>query len=188
MPEVPTMVPTPAIGPEHHGIGGGAGDRVGIHVLEATSVAMALTARGAEHDSATRLHDCAAGGDISIRAAGPGKWYAVSRELDADALMNRLAACGGSASLLDQSSGRVALRLVGRNAAGALSKGTALDLHAKAFPVGASAVTLVGHIGVHIMRTGDETFELLVMRSYAESLLSSLKEMCGEFGYEVFAG
>jgi sarcosine oxidase subunit gamma len=76
----------------------------------------------------------------------------------------------------------VRIRIEGKTAHRALSKGTALDLDPSAFPIGQSAVTLVGHIAAHVTRVGAETFEIIVLRGFAESLWDDLARMGLEFG------
>lgn len=38
-------------------------------------------------------------------------------------------------------------------------------------------MTMVGHLSVQIVRTGDDSFELTVLRSFAESLWDDLVHM-----------
>ena len=60
-----------------------------------------------------------------------------------------------------------------------LAKGTAVDLEALA--VGASAITLVGPLGVHLTRTAAATYEVMVLRSFAEALWDDLEVMAAEY-------
>lgn len=106
-----------------------------------------------------------------LRPLGPGQWF-----LLADTLPGGL----GDFAVSEQGHGRLRFRVEGPDAAAMLAKGTALDLDGLA--VGASAQTLVGPIGAHVTRTGAESFELLVLRSYAESLWHDLGEMAAEYG------
>ena len=41
--------------------------------------------------------------------------------------------------------------------------------------------TLIGHIAVHLTRTGPDRFELMVLRGFAESLWHDLETMSAEF-------
>jgi sarcosine oxidase subunit gamma len=91
---------------------------------------------------------------------------------------------GGSASVLDQNDGQVAIGIAGGSVRAALAKGIAVDLHPESFKPGDVAATLLGHIPVHLTRTGTDDFEILVPRSYAASLWDSLGEMAAEFGCE----
>jgi heterotetrameric sarcosine oxidase gamma subunit len=66
-----------------------------------------------------------------------------------------------------------------------LAKGTPVDLHDDEFAVGRSAVTQMAHVGVHLTRTGKDSFELSVFRGFAESFWEWLCEQAEEFGYQV---
>ena len=125
----------------------------------------------------------ATGGE-AVREAGPGQWFVVG---DAPLAPPPSALFDGRATLIDQSHGRVRIRLEGEAVTAMLSKGVAIDLHDQAFPVGRSAITLCGHVSVHLTRRASDAFELMVLRSYALSLWESLIEMGLEFGIEARA-
>ncbi len=112
-----------------------------------------------------------------LRPAGPGQWLLVS---DAPVDIAALAARLPDVAVCDQGHGRVRIAVEGPRAAAMLAKGTAVDLERMA--VGASAQTLVGPIGVHLTRTGEAAFELMVLRGFAESLWHDLGEMAAEYG------
>jgi methylglutamate dehydrogenase subunit D len=112
--------------------------------------------------------------------AGPGQYYVKGAE--SAALKKKL---GDAASIIDQSHGRVTLRIAGPKSRALLAKGTPVDLHTDEFPVSASAVTQMAHVGVHLTRTGKEEFELSVFRGFSESFWEWLTEQALEFGYRV---
>lgn len=118
-------------------------------------------------------------GSMSLRPAGPGQWFLVSdTAADIDGIARSLA---DKAYVVDQTCGRSRIRLSGPAVRQALAKGTGVDLHPDMFPIGQAAMTLIGHIGVNLARTGEDTFELLVLRGFAESLWHELKVMSAEF-------
>lgn len=120
----------------------------------------------------------AAQSDLSMRFLGPGEWLVVSEVEAPSGLVRRLEAlCDGGAYVVDQSDGRVVFRIAGPNVRSILAKGIGLDLHPSAFTVGGSANALCGHIPVNLARTDEDTFELIVPRSYAESLFEDLMKM-----------
>lgn len=123
---------------------------------------------------------------VSLQWCGQDQWYAVADEAGGmdlyNALSNRLKA---SASVSDQSHGRVIIRISGPKARNVLAKGTPVDLHPDAFGPGRCGVSQIAHIGVHIAQTGPDDFELSLFRGFAESFWDWLTEMAGEFGYEV---
>jgi len=119
---------------------------------------------------------------LALRRVAPGQWFIVGDKTLSHAETERLAASlKPQAEIVDQSHGRVRLRISGPNAAWVLSKGTAVDLAPTAFPIGASAMTLIGHIGAQITRVAEDSFELTVLRGFADSLWHDLDEMSREF-------
>lgn len=114
-----------------------------------------------------------------LRPAGPGQWFMVGdTPLGAEGLA-ALAARLPDVAVSDQSHGRVRIAVGGAQAAAMLAKGTAVDL--EALPVGASTSTLVGPMGVHLTRTAEETYELMVLRSFAAALWHDLEVMAAEY-------
>jgi heterotetrameric sarcosine oxidase gamma subunit len=124
----------------------------------------------------------AASGDVSVRFTGPGEWLAVSQSETPDGLHRNLSLLlAETAYIFDQSDGRVVFRLSGPNARRILAKGIASDLHPAAFETGTSSNVLCGHISVNLARTGENEFELIVMRSFAVALFDELRVMGREF-------
>ncbi len=74
------------------------------------------------------------------------------------------------AAAIDQSHGRVVLRLEGEGARGLLQKGLDLDLHPSAFPAGAMAQTGLAGIALLVHSRDTDSFDLYVARSFAASL------------------
>ncbi|MBX4906783.1 MULTISPECIES: sarcosine oxidase subunit gamma family protein [Rhizobium] len=114
----------------------------------------------------------------SIRKAGFRQWFVAGDEPLSPAGLDALAAAlAGKAFVMDQSHGRVRIGISGGSSRVLLSKGTAVDLDPAVFAEGSSAMTMMGHISVQIARTGDDSFELTVLRSFAESLWDELNHM-----------
>jgi methylglutamate dehydrogenase subunit D len=118
--------------------------------------------------------------------AGPDQYFVVAEGRGEGALYRELkSVLGGTASVSDQSHGRVIIRIAGPKARSVLAKGTPVDLHADDFPVGKSALTQMAHVGVHLTRVGEDTFDLSVFRGFAESFWEWITEQSEEFGYQV---
>ena len=66
-----------------------------------------------------------------------------------------------------------------------LAKGTPVDLHPDAFPVGKSALTQMAHVGVHLTRVGADGYDVSVFRGFSESFWEWITEQAEEFGYQV---
>jgi heterotetrameric sarcosine oxidase gamma subunit len=124
--------------------------------------------------------------EFALRWAGPEQWLAIAESGRDGNLHQRLTtALAEAASLVDQSHGRVAIVIAGPRARAVLAKGTAVDLHPTRFRPGQVAMTQMAHVGVHLTQTTPDVFELLVFRSFAESLFEFLTAMAAEYGYEV---
>jgi heterotetrameric sarcosine oxidase gamma subunit len=111
----------------------------------------------------------------SVRRVGPGEWLVVSTDPEASLLID-------GAMVVDQSHGRVLFRLSGPDSIRLLMKGVAVDLAGNGFPVGASATMAFGHLTINLMRIDDKRFEIIGMRSFAESLFHDLKLAGREVG------
>lgn len=118
--------------------------------------------------------------------AGPDQFFVLAEGRGEGALYRELKAkLAGLASVSDQSHGRVIIRLVGPKARAVLAKGTPVDLHPDAFPVGKSALTQMAHVGVHVTRVGPDSYDVSVFRGFSESFWEWMTEQAEEFGYQV---
>ena len=126
------------------------------------------------------LRDLTGSAANAVRAAGPGQWFIVkdapTSHADLQILFARLTP---HAFGVDQSHGRVRIEVSGRAVLSVLAKGTAIDFEGMA--VGDWAMTLIGHISVHMTRTALDRFELMVLRGFAESLWEEIAHMGAEF-------
>jgi methylglutamate dehydrogenase subunit D len=128
----------------------------------------------------------ATGNGVAFHWSGAEQWFAAAEGYAEGQLyrelaerFDKLAACS------DQSHGRVTLRISGPRARDVLNKGTPVDLHPSSFGPGRSAMTQMAHVGVHLIQTGPNDFELSILRGFAESFWEWLTEMSAEFGYQV---
>jgi methylglutamate dehydrogenase subunit D len=112
--------------------------------------------------------------------AGPDQYFVEG--VSAKALKEQL---GSSASVIDQSHGRVGIVIAGSQSRSVLSKGTPVDLHPASFPIGKAAMTQMAHVSVHLARTGEDAFKLLVFRGFAESFWDWLIKSSAQYGYRV---
>lgn len=140
-----------------------------------------LLAHTSESDPSGFAQAIAAGG-LTLRSVLPGQWFAVGDAVLSHVELNDLTtALKPKAEVVDQSHGRVRICVSGSMAARVLAKGTAVDLVLATFPVGYSTTTLIGHIAAHLTRTNQDSFELIVLRGFAESLWDELARMSLEF-------
>ncbi|MGE0238947.1 MAG: sarcosine oxidase subunit gamma [Parvibaculaceae bacterium] len=139
-------------------------------------------------------YDCALPGvgestgtpSLSFHWCGADQYYAIAEGKGDGAFYRDLKSrLEGLASCSDQSHGRVILRIAGPKARALLAKGTPIDLHSSAFGPGRSAVTQMAHLGVHLVQTAEDAFELSVFRGFSENFWEWLTEQAEEFGYQV---
>lgn len=128
----------------------------------------------------------AQGRDIAFLWSGPGQWLAVAeRGRDRDLEQELRAVVGDVASVVDQSDGRVVVRLGGQSARDVLAKGVPIDLHPRAFRPGDVAITHASHIGIILWQLDDApTYEVALFRSYGQSFAHWLDEAAAEFAIQ----
>ncbi|HTO31668.1 MAG TPA: sarcosine oxidase subunit gamma family protein [Pararhizobium sp.] len=154
-----------------------------LDVPQNVAIATVMAAEGGDAFVTAAL---AAAGDLSVRFVGPGEWLALSQTDTPEVLCRNLSLLlADAAHIFDQSDGRVLLRLSGPNVRRILAKGVGPDLHPAVFEIGTSSNVLCGHVGINLARVGENDFELIVMRSFAESLFDDLKLMGREYGLSV---
>ncbi|GAA4511884.1 sarcosine oxidase subunit gamma [Brevibacterium yomogidense] len=114
--------------------------------------------------------------DVS-RTHEPGVADAAAAALDDD----RPGAGRAPGQVLDLSGNRTVLELSGEPARAVLEKGCHVDLHPRAFPVGAAVSTLVGPVQMIVHRAHEDTFRLLPRSSFAEYTVRWLLDAMLEF-------
>ena len=127
-------------------------------------------------------------GGIGIVGTGPQAWLA-TKEGAGNAFAAELdTVLTGIASVTDQGDGYALLRLAGPKVRAMLAKLVPLDLHDRAFPVGAVAGTVAAHMGALLWRlpdAGESTvIEIAVFRSMAGSLWHAVSQSAAEFGLD----
>ena len=109
---------------------------------------------------------------IVVIGSGPGIWLARSQGAEPGwprDLERRLA---GLAGVSDQTGAYRLFQIEGPDARTLVQRGAAIDLDVSAFPPGATAMTVIGHVDVIIRCLLDgRSYEVMVYRSYAESFL-----------------
>jgi heterotetrameric sarcosine oxidase gamma subunit len=126
---------------------------------------------------------------IGFAWAGPGQWLAMTESTDGHAFVQMLRReLDGLASVIDQSDGRAILRIGGRKARETFAKSIPLDLDPSVFHAGDVALTVAGHINVHLWQIDDTpTYEVAVFRSFVVAFCEALKQAAAEFGVAVTA-
>lgn len=113
---------------------------------------------------------------VALRACGPSEWLAVSQTAGAETVADALSGIA-QASIVDQSDGKVLLAVSGPSVRTILAKCVAVDPHPEAFAEGHSANMMCCHVAANVARTGPDTFEIIVPRSFAGAVFEELMEM-----------
>ena len=168
--------------PGHFGAGKAA-PVVELSVRHPASIVAVIARKGREAELFAAL---AALKDCEVLWAGSEQCYVVADGRAEGALYNELNnALGRVAAVCDQSHGRLIIRISGPKSRAVLAKGTAVDLHPAEFPIGKCALTQMAHVVVHLVRTGEDSFELSVFRGLSESFWDWLTMQSEEFGYRI---
>jgi sarcosine oxidase subunit gamma len=143
-----------------------------LELVDGARIHSVLAFRGEEQAVAAILSQFPAG---CLRSVGPGEWLLVTGDAGQDPQID-------GAMVVDQSHGKALFRLKGPDSIRLLMKGVAVDIAGNGLPVGTSANMAFGHLTINLARTGERDFEIIAMRSFAESLYHDLKLAGREFG------
>ncbi|MBL4812663.1 MAG: sarcosine oxidase subunit gamma, partial [Rhodobacteraceae bacterium] len=99
--------------------------------------------------------------------AGPGRALIIGAALPA----TLLAELRPLAAVTDQSGAQAMLGLTGAASEAVLARMVAVDLRPAAFAIGQVALCDIGHMPGMVLRTCTQSYELMVMRSMAATLL-----------------
>jgi len=130
--------------------------------------------------------DAAAG--ISIQWMSPDEWLVIvpgGREFEAETRLRAVLA--GHFAVINVSGGQTMLELSGPAARSVLMKCTPYDVHPAHFPVGKGVSTTFAKSTAVIRRVGEERWELVVRRSFADYLYRWVLDAAEEFGVHVAA-
>jgi sarcosine oxidase, subunit gamma len=120
----------------------------------------------------------------SIVWLGPDQWLVWSDTQAGEGLAQslRVALRGMASAVVDVSDARIVYAVGGSNARAVLAKGCSLDLHARAFPVGRCAQTLLAKVPILVQRVGTEPmFEIHVARSFRDYAWTWLQAAASEY-------
>ncbi len=119
---------------------------------------------------------------FGIGLPGPGRsfakggvglvWFAYGKVLLLGAEAPDLA---GLAAITDQVDGWAMMRLEGTGAEAVLARLVPVDLRAANFKKGLAVRTLLGHMTCHILRSGAQAFDIMVMRSMAGTAVHEIE-------------
>ena len=109
---------------------------------------------------------------------GPDEWLLVASYEEASAIADELESAleGVPHSLVEVSHRSLGYSLTGRHAEDVLAAGCPLDLDLRAFAVGMATRTVLGKTEIILQRTGEQSFQIDVWRSFANYALGYLIE------------
>lgn len=127
-------------------------------------------------------------GGVSIRWISPDEWLVVLPADQAFEVERGLrAVIEGHYQVVNVSGGQTILELSGPNARDVLKKSVGLDLHPSQFPVGKVAGTVFAKSSALVRRSGDDRWELVIRRSFADYIWLWLQDASREYGLVVSA-
>ena len=130
-----------------------------------------------------------ANGDTSLQWLGPDEWLLIvpsGQEFETEQRL-RKALDGQHISVVNVSGGQTLVELSGPHVRDVLMKSTPYDVHPSNFPVGKAVGTTFGKAGAVIRHTGEDTWELLIRRSFSDYIWLWLQDASAEYGLAVKA-
>jgi heterotetrameric sarcosine oxidase gamma subunit len=143
-----------------------------LELVDGARIHAILAFRGAEQSVSGILATLPPG---RVRAVGPGEWLVVTGDRAQAPEID-------GAMVVDQSHGRSLFRLSGPDSMAILMRGVAVDLRGGALSTNSSSSMAFGHLSINLARLADTTFELVVGRSFAESLYHDVRQAGRAFG------
>ncbi|MDD2059313.1 sarcosine oxidase subunit gamma family protein [Pseudomonas sp. GD03860] len=130
-----------------------------------------------------------ANGEMSLQWLGPDEWLLIVPGGQEFAVEQKLrdALDGQHIQVVNVSGGQTLLELSGPNVREVLMKSTSYDVHPNNFPVGKAVGTVFAKSQLVIRRTGEETWELLIRRSFSDYWWLWLQDAAAEYGLAIEA-
>lgn len=128
-------------------------------------------------------------GEQSLQWLGPDEWLLIVPSGTEFAMEQKLrtALDGQHISVVNVSGGQTLLELSGPNVRQVLMKSTSYDVHPSSFPVGKAVGTHFAKSQLVIRHTGEDTWELVVRRSFADYIWLWLQDASAEYGLAIEA-
>ena len=128
-------------------------------------------------------------GDMSLQWMGPDEWLLIvpTGEEFAREKTLRDALAGLHVAVVNVSGGQQVLELSGPHVREVLMKSTSYDVHPDNFPVGKAVGTVFAKSQLVIRHTAEDTWELVIRRSFSEYWWLWLQDAAAEYGLNVEA-
>lgn len=130
-----------------------------------------------------------ANGDLSLQWVGPDEWLLIVPGGQEVAIEQKLRAAleGQHIQVVNVSGGQSLLELRGPNVRDVLMKSTSYDVHPNNFPVGKAVGTVFAKSQLVIRRTAEDTWELVIHRSFSDYWWMWLQDASAEYGLAIEA-
>jgi len=129
-------------------------------------------------------HTVAKKGDTNVISTGPGRWLIEDESSDLEGRL-RKAIPAQTGAITGLTHARVVVTISGEKAEWVLASGIALDFSLDAFPVNSAQQSHHHEIGLTILRTGEQAFELYVFTSLSRAFWGWITRASAEVGYTV---
>lgn len=128
-------------------------------------------------------------GETSLQWMGPDEWLLIVPSGEEFAAEQNLRAALGDLhiQIVNVSGGQQILELSGPNVRDVLMKSTSYDVHPDNFPVGKAVGTVFAKSQLVIRHTAEDTWELLIRRSFSDYWWLWLQDAAAEYGLSVEA-
>ncbi|MCR8923508.1 sarcosine oxidase subunit gamma family protein [Dasania sp. GY-MA-18] len=125
-------------------------------------------------------------GELSVHWVSPDEWLLIMPAKQAFQLERELRAeLTGHYAIVNVSGGQTVLRLTGPDVDKVLCKSTPYDVHERNFPVGKVVTSVFAKSQAVISRSGEEAWDLVVRRSFADYLWLWLQDASAEYGLQI---
>ena len=127
---------------------------------------------------------------VHVLGLGPDEWLIITptdEEANLQANLRKAVADFHAAVTLTGESMTV-IRLAGAHARDTLAKGCPVDMHPRVFGPGQCAQTILARADMTIHQTADDTYDIIVRRSFAEYVWTWLEDAAREYGIRVVTG
>ncbi|WPC04788.1 sarcosine oxidase subunit gamma family protein [Pseudomonas benzenivorans] len=126
-------------------------------------------------------------GEISLQWLSPDEWLLIVPSGEEFATEQKLRAAleGQHIAIVNVSGGQTVLELSGPKAREVLMKSSIYDVHPSNFPVGKAVGTAFAKSQLVIRHTGEDTWELLVRRSFSDYVWLWLQDASAEYGLAI---
>lgn len=128
-------------------------------------------------------------GDTSLQWLAPDEWLLIVPSGSEFAVEQKLrdALAGQHISIVNVSGGQTLLELSGPKVREVLMKSTSYDVHPSNFPVGKAVGTHFAKSQLVIRHTAEDTWELLIRRSFSDYFWLWLQDASAEYGLAIKA-